>query len=414
MEGGGALATDAQRAPVLTGFAPRVRWGLLAALATAVAALAVGASIDVAAVILVGSAIAALAAAGPLDTGAAPATPAAEASPLLPDVLDAIAEPVLVVGDGRIAAANRAARDALGQHIVGEDPRLAIRHPAAAELIADGQPGEAVELAGLGGIDQRWEMRVGATADARRIVHLRDRTAQHAAEKMRVDFVANASHELRTPLASILGFVETLQDEAGDDPPTRHRFLEIMGNEASRMQRLVGDLISLSRIEADKHRPPSASVDLRALLEEVEVELRAAQDGRAVDLEVQLDPTLPFVIGDRPQLSQLFHNLLGNALKYGRTGTPVTAVLARDGEAGVRLTVVDRGEGIAPEHLPRLTERFYRVDAGRSRSVGGTGLGLAICKHIVERHRGRLRIASRVGEGTTVTVTLPAAPAALS
>jgi two-component system phosphate regulon sensor histidine kinase PhoR len=394
---------------MLTGFGPRAGWGLIAALVTVLAALLVGASLDVAAVVMVGGAVAALAAAGPLHAERPPAPPVASDAALMPELLDAIADPVLIVGDGRIAAANRAARDAFGQHIVGEDPRLAIRHPAAAELIASGQPGEAVELAGLGGLDQRWAMRVGATADARRIVHLSDRTAQAAAERMRVDFVANASHELRTPLASILGFVETLQDDAGDDPPTRQRFLRIMGDEASRMQRLVGDLISLSRIEADKHRHPAARVDLPALLGEVAAELRRTADGRAADLSLQVEPDLPPVTGDHPQLSQLLHNLLGNALKYGRAGTPVTATLARDGETGVRLTVTDRGDGIAPEHLPRLTERFYRVDAGRSRSVGGTGLGLAICKHIVERHRGRLRITSRVGEGTSVIVTLPTA-----
>ncbi len=397
---------------MLTGFGPRARWGLLFALLTALAVLLVGGSIDVAAVVLVGAAAAALAAAGPLEPADTPEAPQADTSAVLPEVLDAIAEPVLIVGEGRIAAANRAARDALGQHIVGEDPRLAIRHPAAAELIAAGIPGEAVELAGLGGLDQRWEMRVGATADGRRIVHLRDRTAQHAAERVRVDFVANASHELRTPLASILGFVETLQEDAGDDPPTRQRFLQIMGNEAARMQRLVGDLMSLSRIELDKHRVPSARVDLASLLAEVAAELRHSHDGRATDLETTADPLLPSVIGDRPQMSQLLHNLIGNALKYGRAGTPVRATLAREGEAGVLLTVTDQGEGIAPEHLPRLTERFYRVDASRSRSIGGTGLGLAIVKHIVERHRGRLRIASRVGEGTRVTVTLPAAQSA--
>ncbi|SEN36054.1 two-component system, OmpR family, phosphate regulon sensor histidine kinase PhoR [Sphingomonas gellani] len=400
---------------LLIGFGPRARWGLVVAILTALAVPLVGGSVDVAAVVLVGGAAAALAAAGPIEPAEAPVPIVTQASIMLPEVLDAIAEPVLIVGDGRIAAANRAARDALGQHIVGEDPRLAIRHPAAADLISAGNAGEAVELAGLGGIDQRWEMRMGETADARRIVHLRDRTAQHAAERMRVDFVANASHELRTPLASILGFVETLQHEAGEDPPTRGRFLKIMGDEAARMQRLVGDLISLSRIEADKHRPPSGTIDLAPLVTEVAAELRRTRDGRGSDLVTSVDPLLPPVVGDRPQLSQLLHNLMGNALKYGRAGTPVDVSLARDGAAGVRLTVADQGEGIAAEHLPRLTERFYRVDAGRSRSVGGTGLGLAICKHIVERHRGRLRIASRVGEGTTVTVTLPVAPpAALS
>jgi two-component system phosphate regulon sensor histidine kinase PhoR len=292
-----------------------------------------------------------------------------------------------------------------------------MRHPAAAERLTSGATitnGRPIELVGLGTLDQRWEMHIATIADDRRIVHLIDQTGSYAAERMRVDFVANASHELRTPLASILGFIETLSDDkAGDDPATRARFLKVMFDEARRMQRLIEDLISLSRIEAEKYRVPAADVDLRRLIEEVHAEVADTPDQRGQDVVADIDADVPAVAGDRAQLSQVLHNLIGNAMKYGRPGTPVTVRLWQDQTGMVRLSVSDEGEGIAAEHIPRLTERFYRVDAGRSRSLGGTGLGLAIVKHIIERHRGRLDIASTVGRGTVVSILLPpAAPPA--
>jgi two-component system phosphate regulon sensor histidine kinase PhoR len=326
------------------------------------------------------------------------------------EAIDAIFEPVLLIADNRVAAANRAARALLGEHILGGDVRLAIRHPAAAERLlnpAEPAPGAPIHLVGLGNRDQRWEMRVRSLPTGQRIVHLSDRTGAYAADRIRVDFVANASHELRTPLASILGFIETLED-AADDPDTRARFLRVMDNEARRMQRLIDDLMSLSRIEAEKYRAPDTSVDLGDLTAQVRGELAALSPDRAADiiLDVAGHNT---VRGDTVQLSQLLHNIIGNAMKYGRAGSPVTVAIADTGDAMVRLSVADEGEGIAPEHLPRLTERFYRVDSSRSRAAGGTGLGLAIVKHIVERHRGRLDIASTVGKGTTVTILLPVA-----
>src|SRR5690606_2671109 len=235
-----------------------------------------------------------------------------------------------------------------------------------------------------------------------RIVHLSDSTGAHAADRIRVDFVANASHELRPPLASILGFVET-QADAGVDDHMRARFLGVIGTDARRMQRLIDHLISLSRIEAGKYHLPDDSVDLGALAHEVRHELAALTPDRAVDVQIEIKDAQP-VRGDRVQLSQLLHNIVGNALKYGRSSAPVRVTLERSGDAMMRLSVRDESEGIAPEHLPRLTERFYRVDSSRSRAAGGTGLGLAIVKHIVERHRGRLDIASTLGKGTTVTV----------
>jgi two-component system phosphate regulon sensor histidine kinase PhoR len=180
-----------------------------------------------------------------------------------------------------------------------------------------------------------------------------------------------------------------------------------MDDEARRMQRLVEDLISLSRIEAEKFRLPDQAVDLAQLVEDTREELADAAGDRGQDLVATLDRDLPAVSGDRVQLSQMLHNLMGNAMKYGRAGTPVTVELKRDPAGMIRLSIRDEGDGIAAVHIPRLTERFYRADAGRSRSLGGTGLGLAIVKHIVERHRGRLDIASQVGVGTTVVVTLP-------
>ncbi|UVO52095.1 ATP-binding protein [Sphingomonas sp. SUN019] len=324
-------------------------------------------------------------------------------------ILEAIVEPVLLVRDSRVAFANSAAKTLLGAHIVGEDARTAIRHPAAAGHLLDQRVGDVlqpIELVGLGTLDQRWEMRVAALTDGTRVVHLIDRTGSYAAERMRVDFVANASHELRTPLSSILGYVETLADAAGEEPETRARFLKIVLDEAHRMERLVEDLMSLSRIEAEKFRLPDATVDLSELIDEVQAELVDAHDGRGRDVTVDVANTIPLVTGDRVQLSQLLHNLIGNAMKYGKAGTPIRVTLTADASRTIRLVVTDEGDGIAPEHLPRLTERFYRVDPGRSRSLGGTGLGLAIVKHIVERHRGRFDIASTLGQGTRVTVTL--------
>jgi len=338
--------------------------------------------------------------------------PAAATSPSIDEMLDAIGEPVLVVADGRVAHANSASRELLGGHIVGEDVRLAIRHPGAAERLANpigGAPQGPVDLVGLGTLDQRWQMRVARASGGERIVHLVDQTGSYAAERMRVDFVANASHELRTPLASILGYIETLgEDQAGADRAVRGRFLKIMFDEARRMQRLVQDLISLSRIEAEKYRLPDQPVDLAALIEEVRGELQGAEQVRTNEIVTEIEPGVAAVVGDRVQLSQVLHNLIGNAMKYGGAGTPVTVALQQGNTGIIRLSVADQGDGIAPEHIPRLTERFYRVDAGRSRAAGGTGLGLAIVKHVVERHRGRLDIASTVGKGTTVSILLPA------
>lgn len=322
-------------------------------------------------------------------------------------VIAAIAEPVLLIVDNRVRSANLAAVTLLGEHIIGEDIRLAIRHPEASTRFAPDAPDGNVELIGVGGADQRVELNVATIAPGKRVIHLIDRGARHAIDQARTDFVANASHELRTPLAAILGFIETLADDkAGADPEVRGRFLDVMMKEARRMQRLIDDLISLSRIEAEKHLLPDETVSLPALVREVVGELGITSPR----LSLEIDSTKASVTGDRTQLSQLVHNLVGNAIKYGRPGTPVKITIKSD-DTSIRLSITDEGEGIAPELIPRLTERFFRVDAGRSRTVGGTGLGLAIVKHIVERHRGRLDITSKIGVGTTASVMFPVAPA---
>lgn len=338
---------------------------------------------------------------------------------LLGEVMHAFSDPLLLVERQQVTIANEPALALLGSHIVGEDVRLAIRHPAAAErltehTIASNEP--PIQLVGIGEAERRWELRIHEMKNwdgtPPRLVHLSDRTSSYIAEKMRVDFVANASHELRTPLATLIGFIETLEDgEAAEDKKTRERFLKIMSGEARRMQRLIDDLISLSRIEADKFSPPDRAVGIAALIAEV---ARSASVGTedGGEKRVIVTPIAPdvTVLGDQMQLSQLLHNLIGNALKYGRPNTSVR-VNAKPVDGGmVQVVIADEGEGIPPEHLPRLTERFYRVDPSRSRAMGGTGLGLAIVKHIVERHRGRLDIRSEVGVGTTVLVLLPSAP----
>ena len=250
-------------------------------------------------------------------------------------------------------------------------------------------------------------MIIAPLPDGSRLVRLVDQSQQRAAEQIRVDFVANASHELRTPLATLLGFLETLQDEEAVDAETRQRFVSIMFGEATRMRGLLDDLMSLSRIEAERFALPRDKVALLPLIEEVLASVHPLAKGREIDIENEAGDAL--VGGDEVQLSQMLNNLVVNALRYGRPGTPVRIRLEDAAPDLVKISVIDQGEGIAAAHIPRLTERFYRVDPGRSRSVGGTGLGLAIVKHIVLRHRGRLDIQSELGVGTTVSVSLPRA-----
>lgn len=319
-------------------------------------------------------------------------------------------EPLLGTADNIVTIANDAAVRLLGRHIVGADVRTAIRHPAATEWLSHiqgGTPLEPVNLVDFPRPGQRWTMRIAALSGSENIIFLSDRSAIDAADRMRSDFVANASHELRTPLAAILGYVETLQEMNGDtDASTRDRFLSIIEREARRMQQLVIDLLSISRVEADRFRRPTTTVNLGAILRTTVAQLGDSEPARAKDVVTRFGDEPALILGDEAQLKQLAHNIVSNAMKYGHADTPVTVELARKGRR-IRLSVSDEGDGIAPDHLPRLTERFYRVDEARSRSVGGTGLGLAIVKHISERHQGQLDIESEVGKGTRVSVTFP-------
>ena len=330
--------------------------------------------------------------------------------------ITALADPALVVSEGwRVLAANAGATALFGPRVHESDLRQTVRHPTVVEAVRQGILGASPvlrEVTTLGQRDGAFGVRVVRLGDRRLLLTFADITQTRLTERMRVDFVANASHELRTPLANITGFIETLLGPASEDEPARRRFLEIMSREAARMSRLIDDLLSLSRIELDKYVRPQLALELPPLLLDVgkTLAMRLEEDDRKLVLEVS--EALPTVIADRDQILQVLHNLVSNALKYGRSGTPIMVTATRltaekRGDEMVRVAVVDEGDGIAPEHLPRLTERFYRIDNNRSRSMGGTGLGLAIVKHIVERHRGKLEIASVQGQGTTVSFLLP-------
>ena len=245
------------------------------------------------------------------------------------------------------------------------------------------------------------------------VVTLNDLTALRRVEEMRVDFVANASHELRTPLAALLGFIETLMGPAKDDPTARARFLPIMQAQATRMARLIDDLLSLSRIELNAHQRPEVPIDLVPVLKQVCDSLQTLARDRGVEIRTEFSETSVMVPGNRDELTRVFENLVENALKYGASGKRVdlrlTLTPGASGRGEAVIAVQDYGPGIAPEHLPRLTERFYRVNVTQSREQGGTGLGLALVKHILNRHAGRLSIESTQGHGATFTARLPVA-----
>ena len=230
-------------------------------------------------------------------------------------------------------------------------------------------------------------------------------------EEMRADFIANASHELRTPLAALLGFIETLQGTAKDDTAARTKFLAIMQGQATRMARLIDDLLSLSRIELNVHLQPNTPADLVPIVRQVVDGLQTLARDRDVEIKVVAPPDTVTVLGDRDELIRALENLVENALKYGAVGKRVDITLTRaqtrGGTPEARVAVRDYGPGIAPEHLPRLTERFYRVDVADSRAQGGTGLGLALVKHVLNRHGGRLTVESTLGAGATFTMHLP-------
>ncbi len=334
-------------------------------------------------------------------------------------ILERLPDPLLVLAPDRtVRRANAAARA-----VFGTDLSAVLRHPglrAAIDRAFAGTMPQSAELT----LPVPTARELHATvvpmdpplADGgRAIVVLSDRTRERAVERMRADFVANASHELRTPLASLIGFIDTLLGPAADDPPAQRRFLGIMAEQAARMNRLIDDLLSLSRVELVEHQPPADRLDLASLLARLVAGFEPRLAEGSVTLDLAIADNLPPVAGDADQMEQVMQNLLDNAVKYGRAGGVVRLVAEPaagrrwPARPGVAISVSDQGAGIPREHLPRLTERFYRVDKGRSRAVGGTGLGLAIVKHIVNRHRGQLLIESEVGVGTTVHVWLPRA-----
>lgn len=349
-------------------------------------------------------------------------------------VLESLHDPLLLCDSSRqVTRANQAARNLFGEKIAGRDLAGAIRAPAvlaAADAVLAGGASRTVEFIIPTPVERVFEARIkpfvrpssaeGAVAERTLIVTLYDITALRRSEQTRADFVANASHELRTPLSSLIGFIETLRGPAREDLEAHDRFLAIMAEQAGRMSRLINDLLSLSRIELDEHMPPSAPVEPGAIVRGVldALELKAGDRGMTLRLEGADDA--PRIVGDADQIAQVAQNLVSNAIKYGRENSEVVVKLAvadglavgggrGRGGAMLAISVADRGEGIPRTHLPRLTERFYRVDAARSRAMGGTGLGLAIVKHIMNRHRGRLTIESAPGEGSTFTVYFPLA-----
>lgn len=340
-------------------------------------------------------------------------------------IINALPDPVILIdGERRIAGSNTASWGLLGTIYKGEDLSLTLRHPdilRAVDAVLDGAETQKDEVSFSHPVTRTFELSVStipgsgaALEDARILLVLHDITATRAAENVRSEFIANVSHELRSPLVSLIGFLETLQTSAKDDPDAQDRFLAIMADEASRMRALIDDLLSLSKIEANEHNRPQGQVNLEHVLRTVCETLGQKAERKAMTIDVVCKDPVSDIPGDLQELIQVFTNLIDNAVKYGTDNSAVTVTIEAVnripdlGVKGVRVTVRNFGETIAPEHLPRLTERFYRIDKGRSRSVGGTGLGLAIVKHMVNHHRGRLVIESSPENGTLFSVFLRA------
>ena len=347
-------------------------------------------------------------------------------------IIENLPDPLLLVSDsGVILDANLAARTTFGSRLVGAGLSSVSRAPAILDAMADVLAGAAkrevefeqpvplnrtfnaiIEHLPVDDRAERWHPRA-SRAEAMILIH--DLTALKRTEQLRAEFVANVSHELRTPLSALIGFVETLATSARDDPAARKRFLSLMDEQGRRMTRLIDDLLSLSKIEMDEHTQPSDVIDICAIAKAVAQALDQRARTRGISLELDLPDRRCPIIGDADQVYEVIENLIENAIRYSRDHTAVRMRIWRagtgagSGEGTFGLAVIDQGEGIAREHLPRITERFYRADKARSRAVGGTGLGLAIVKHIVSRHRAALQIESKVGEGSVFTVYWPSA-----
>ena len=335
------------------------------------------------------------------------------------NVLASLPDPVILIDARReVMRINAAARELLGENLLRRDLAVALRNPAvlkATDAVLKTGVGQQIEFDLSLQVDRHLRAGIVPLPDHPEdgyaaLLILNDLTTLKRAEQMRADFVANASHELRTPLSALIGFIETLQGPAADDAEAQHRFLAIMQQQAGRMARLVDDLLSLSRIELNEHLPPTDPVDSASILRQVALALELKAKARGMRIELKLDSELPAVLGNEEELAQLFQNLIDNAIKYARPDTSIAVSSARSNKLrpGIAVTVRDHGEGIPRLHLPRLTERFYRIDTARSREMGGTGLGLAIVKHIVNRHRGVLEIESEIGQGSAFTIHLRA------
>jgi two-component system phosphate regulon sensor histidine kinase PhoR len=343
--------------------------------------------------------------------------------PLDASMLDGLPDPVFLVDQSlTIVDCNRAARLLLGDGAVGAKLAGSLDSAEILEAIDDslgGSPGTRREVFLPYPVARNYEFIVWRLPDLKSpgpawaMVALHDVTASKKADQMRADFVANVSHELRSPLSSLLGFIETLRGAARDDPEATERFLGIMASEAERMTRLINELLTLSKVETEEHIRPENSVELGPILNQVSATLSVRAGDRRMEIEFDIPDNLPAITGESDELTQVFLNLVANAVSYGTAGTPIRVVATAQisipgtGGPGVSVAIINRGEGIPPDEIPRLTERFYRVDKGRSRKMGGTGLGLAIVKHIVARHRGHLAIESKPSQETSFTVFLP-------
>jgi two-component system phosphate regulon sensor histidine kinase PhoR len=333
-------------------------------------------------------------------------------------IISGLPDPVIMLDrDARVVAFNAGAAALAPALRRGDPASIGLRVPELVEAVRQvnaGAGARRVEFAERVPTERHFEAMVSPVGVAGLhgvLIALNDLTSIRRVEEMRADFVANASHELRTPLAALAGFIETMQGPARDDAEARDRFLGIMREQAWRMARLIDDLLSLSRIELRAHMRPDAQVDLVGIVRQVVDGLQTLAHDRGVTIAIDGAAEPLMVLGDRDELLRLFENLIENGLKYGASGKRLDIALTRvagvDGKPEASVAVRDYGPGISAEHLPRLTERFYRADVGESRAQGGTGLGLALVKHILNRHRGRLAIESQLGKGATFTVRLP-------
>lgn len=341
----------------------------------------------------------------------------------LTKILDSLSQAVILIdGQRTVFLANTKARDLFGHDLEGRSFDLAIRHPSCLQAIDEVFTGAEHAEANItlpGSKSAVYQVRItglpeASGQDARAAITISDLSQLHDVEQMRSDFVANVSHELRSPLTALGGFIETLRGAAKDDPKARGHFLNVMEREALRMNRLIDDLLTLSKFESNRRIQPTNKCDLRQIIDQIIATLAVQTEREGKEIVLKAPDAAYVVQGENDELTQVFQNLIENAIKYGDDKTSITITLTVAdqvigvGGPAVVVEVSDQGSGIAAIHLPRLTERFYRIDDSRSRENGGTGLGLAIVKHIVNRHRGKLQIASEIGVGSSFKVSLPA------